>query len=219
MKITCIPITISVSDRTASCSSPSAPKPRSSHLHERRRCRRRARRAAASRPPAGRARAGSAVAALEHRVVLAEVMHAVGAGDQAEGHDLASGDREHRGGDHRVQVPLAAEEVEVGEHARPSPTRPISAQQRRPGSGTGASGCGPAGSAGAASRRGTSCSFDSPARGWYSIGISLDPEPAFEALITISEANSMPGMRRSSRSSASRRNARMPQWASLTPVR
>ena len=42
---------------------------------------------------------------------------------------------------------------------------------------------------------------------------------SFDARITISEANSMPVVRRSSRGSTSRRTARMPQWASLTPVR
>ena len=62
-------------------------------------------------------------------------------------------------------------------------------------------------------------SFDSPPRGWYSIGNSAIFRCSFEARITISEANSMPVVRRSRRGSTSRRSARMPQWASLTPVR
>ncbi len=62
-------------------------------------------------------------------------------------------------------------------------------------------------------------SFDSPPRGWYSIGNSAIFSFSLEALITISEANSMPVVRRSSRGSTSVRKARMPQWASLTPVR
>ena len=45
-----------------------------------------------------------------------------------------------------------------------------------------------------------------------------DPSLSLEARITISEANSMPVVRRSSRGSTSRRSARMPQWASLMPV-
>ena len=61
-------------------------------------------------------------------------------------------------------------------------------------------------------------SFDSPPRGWYSIGNSAIRRFSLEARITISEANSMPVVRRSRRGSTSRRSARIPQWASLTPV-
>lgn len=39
------------------------------------------------------------------------------------------------------------------------------------------------------------------------------------ARITISEANSIPGVRRSIAGKALRRTARIPQWASRTPVR
>ncbi len=60
-------------------------------------------------------------------------------------------------------------------------------------------------------------SFDSPPRGWYSIGNSAIFRCSLEARITISEANSMPVVRRSRRGSTSRRSARMPQWASFTP--
>ena len=59
----------------------------------------------------------------------------------------------------------------------------------------------------------------SPPRGWYSIGNSAILRFSLEALMTISEANSMPVVRRSRRGSTSRRSARMPQWASLMPVR
>jgi len=48
--------------------------------------------------------------------------------------------------------------------------------------------------------------------------ISLIASCAFAARITISEANSIPLVRRSSVSSTSLRSARMPQWASRTPV-
>ena len=59
----------------------------------------------------------------------------------------------------------------------------------------------------------------SPPRGWYSIGNSAIFSFSLEARMTISEANSMPVVRRSRRGSTSRRSARMPQCASLTPVR
>ena len=59
----------------------------------------------------------------------------------------------------------------------------------------------------------------SPPRGWYSIGNSRMSSFSLEARITISEANSIPVVRRSSCGSTSRRSARMPQCASLTPVR
>ncbi len=42
---------------------------------------------------------------------------------------------------------------------------------------------------------------------------------SFAARITISEANSIPVVRRSSLGSTSRRTARIPQWASSMPVR
>jgi hypothetical protein len=62
-------------------------------------------------------------------------------------------------------------------------------------------------------------SFDTPERGRYSIGTSLIRSPPLEARMTISDANSMPVVRRSSAGSSSRRTARIPQWASFTPVR
>ena len=63
-------------------------------------------------------------------------------------------------------------------------------------------------------------SLDSPPRGWYSIGNSRMSRFSLEARITISEANSMPVVRRSSVGQHVARAApRMPQWASLTPVR
>ena len=61
-------------------------------------------------------------------------------------------------------------------------------------------------------------SFDSPSRGWYSIGNWRMSSPAFDARMTISEASSIPVVRRSSAGSASRRTARMPQCASFTSV-
>ena len=61
-------------------------------------------------------------------------------------------------------------------------------------------------------------SFDSPPRGWYSIGNSAIRSFSFDARMTISEANSMPVVRRSRIGRMSRRKPRMPQWASLTPV-
>jgi hypothetical protein len=59
-------------------------------------------------------------------------------------------------------------------------------------------------------------SFDSPIRGWYSIGISPTLSFRFEALRIISDANSMPVAWRSSLGTAERRIARIPQWASET---
>ena len=61
-------------------------------------------------------------------------------------------------------------------------------------------------------------SFDSPPRGRYSIGNSAIFRFSLAARMTISDANSMPVVRRSRRGSTSRRRARIPQWASLTPV-
>ena len=61
-------------------------------------------------------------------------------------------------------------------------------------------------------------SFDSPSRGRYSIGICAIASSSLEARITISDANSIPVVCRSSRGSTSRRSARIPQCASLTPV-
>ena len=61
-------------------------------------------------------------------------------------------------------------------------------------------------------------SLDSPPRGWYSIGNSAIRSFSFDARITISDANSIPVVRRSSRGRMSRRSARIPQCASETPV-
>ena len=61
-------------------------------------------------------------------------------------------------------------------------------------------------------------SFDSPPRGWYSIGNCSIRTFSLAARMTISEANSIPVVRRSSWGRISRRKPRMPQWASLTPV-
>ena len=60
-------------------------------------------------------------------------------------------------------------------------------------------------------------SFDSPPRGWYSIGNWRISSFSLAARITISEANSIPVVRRSRRGRTSRRTARMPQCASSTP--
>ena len=59
-------------------------------------------------------------------------------------------------------------------------------------------------------------SFDSPIRGRYSIGMSATESLRLAALRIISEANSMPGLCRSSVGTTARRIARRPQWASET---
>ena len=54
--------------------------------------------------------------AVEPGVLLAHEVRAVRVGAEAERDDLGADDHQQRAGDHRVQVPLAAEDVDLREH-------------------------------------------------------------------------------------------------------
>ena len=53
--------------------------------------------------------------AVEPAVAFAHEVRRVGVGAHAQGHDLGADDGQQRAGDERVDVPLAAEDAEVGD--------------------------------------------------------------------------------------------------------
>ena len=165
-----MPTTISVAAKTASCSSASSPSPRSIQ---------RMTITAANTRPTKRDRAAHEQAVLEPEAVaralepglaLLHEVDAVRMRAQPERDDLCPDDREQRAEDHRVQLPGPAEDVDVPEHgqhhqeARAVRATPPGMTNR----------C-----VGLCTSRKRRCrhpsrkreSFDSPARGWYSIGM------------------------------------------------
>ena len=156
--------------------------------------------------------------AVEPRLALAHEVAAVRVGAQAEPEHLRPDDGEQRARDHRVQLPLAAEQLDAGAATPSRPARRAAAARRR-GSRTGGSASGRAGSAGGASRRGSSrASRRRRAGGSRSAAGGCRASPW---------RRGSPSPRRTpcrwcggrARPSLSRRKARMPQWASRTPVR
>ena len=138
---------------------------------------------------------------VEPRVLLVHEVGAVGVGAQAQRRapacrrSSAARRRSARAGPTRGRTRSICA-TDIAAISAPSAARTA------PGSMNRSSGCGRAGSAGGASRRGSSTACDSPPRGWYSIGISRISSRSLAARITISDANSMPVVRRSRRGSA-----------------
>ena len=113
--------------------------------------------------------------AVEPAVALAHEVGRVGVRADAERHDLGADDRQQRAGDQRVDVPLAAEDAELGDARSTRRSPPIAAitapgrMNRWLGECT------------SRKRRWRQPSrkldsFDSPPRGWYSIGNCADLE-------------------------------------------
>ena len=147
----------------------------------------------ASRPCSSR----TTVESLEQAVALAQVMHAVGARARARARPPAT----------PAIATIAAAIIECRSHWRPKQVE-VGEDRRASRAGRAANSATPGTRnrcVGLCTSRKRRCrqpsrnefSFDSPRRGWYSIGISSIRSPAFDARITISEANSIPGMRRS----------------------
>ena len=161
----------------------------------------------------------AAAHAVEPRVVVAHEVHAVGVGAEPERDDLRPDDEQQRAGDHRVQVPRAAEDVDLAR--APSARRARRAPPaRRPGTRKRCVGLWTSRKRRWRQPSRKVESFDSPPRGWYSIGNSAIVElllgGADDHLRGELHARWCAG-----RASAARRAARprMPQWASRTPVR
>ena len=153
--------------------------------------------------------------AVEPRVLLAHEVRAVGVRAEAERDDLRADDHQQRAGDHRVQVPRAAEDVDLRERRCSDDQRAEQRPSPRPGSMNRCVGLWTSRKRRWRQPSRKLESFDSPPRGWYSIGNSADVE-----LLLGGADDHLGGELHAGRAqverAAGRRggSARMPQWAS-----
>ena len=173
MKNTWMPATIAVAATIASRSSESVPKPRAIHVPDDHGAERRGRRGRATAPSSSPCSSRIRPSHLSNqRIALAELEVAVGAAAEAEPDHLGADDDQQRAADQRVSVERAARE-RSGARTRPASAARRAAIITSPGiDEQRSSGCRRGSAAGGASRRACGDSFDSPPRGWYSIGNS-----------------------------------------------
>ena len=134
---------------------------------------------------------------VEPAVALAHEVRRVGVGAHAQRHDLGADDGQQRAADERVDVPLAAEHAEVGDHDELDDR----ADHRHDRAGEDeqvVGGVDAAGTAGGASRRGSSRAWTRRRAGGTRSANCVRTRCSLAARITISEANSIPVVRRSS---------------------